>query len=408
MKKNWKTLVGLSIAGVMALGLAACGGGSSAASSAASSAPAEAAASSAAEEAAPAEEAASAASSAAEEAAPAENKDAEVIQCRIGAGHTWEMSWTQGIPEGFMPYVDEKLAETGNYKMEWIDCSGGTVAPLDEMLEAIQDDLIDVGNVTIVFEAAKLPLMNLHYYLPFTTDDVMAEARAADKLYEKYPEILGQFQDYNQTALGMAVMSTYDLFTNFECAGPEDLNGHKIGAAGANLAWMEGTGAVGVQSGAPDAYQSIQTGVYDGCIQPMDSMYKNQVYEVAKYMLNIPLGSLWDGCLTVNNDYFNSLPEEVQQAFIEGGQVYADKCNEIAQSNTDEAMKGFADQGVKITEMTPEARAAWANSIANLPQEYIETLKNDYGIENGKEMYADFISFLEEEGVEMPRDWLNE
>src|SRR3989339_430075 len=86
-------------------------------------------------------------------------KAAEQITLRIGAGQTPQgFTWIRSVTEYFIPYVDKKLAEKGNYRIKWVEAWGGTVAKVDEVLEAVEGGLLDIGWVGNVFEAAKLPL----------------------------------------------------------------------------------------------------------------------------------------------------------------------------------------------------------------------------------------------------------
>lgn len=345
----------------------------------------------------------------ADASAPAEQKEAEEITLRIGAGQTPQgFTWIESVTEYFMPYVDEKLAETGNYKVNWVEAWGGTVAKVDEIFEAVENGMLDIGWVGNVFEASKLPVNNLSYHVPFNVRaaDVDQMATAMLDMYDKYPELKGEYEKYNNKILGLTVLESYNLATNFEVTSMDDLNGKKIGAAGANLTWFQGTGAVAVQSPGTEAYSSIQTGVYEGTLQHTLMLDTLKLYEVAPYITLGDFGSIWGGALTINMDVFNGLPEEVQQALIGAGDAYTQGTVELEKEKVQSYKENMEAKGAKVSVLSDEQRKKWADSLDNLPAEYGKTL-DDMGYD-GTQMMKDYVNFLKEAGADMPRDWFAE
>ncbi len=83
-----------------------------------------------------------------------------------------------------------------------------------------------------------------------------------------------------------------------------DLKGRKIAGAGLNLKWLEYAGAVPVQSRLPEAYTSMQTGVYNGWIMFPSGWVNFKLNEVAKYYTEVGFGAItWHG-LTMNKRRF--------------------------------------------------------------------------------------------------------
>ena len=98
--------------------------------------------------------------------------------------------------------------------------------------------------------------------MPFSCSDPLIVAETIKQMYEKYPEFTSIYEDsYNQKFVGIGVSDPYGFFSTKEVKSLEDVNGMKIGAAGINLSWIEGSGAVGVQTSLNDTYQNLQTNV---------------------------------------------------------------------------------------------------------------------------------------------------
>ena len=94
------------------------------------------------------------------------------------------------------------------------------------------------------------------------------------------------------TLLAILNSSNYALITNCPWETLADLDGHKIQAAGANIQWLNNTGATPVQGGLSDTYNGIQTGVFDGMLIHYQGMDGFKLYEVAPYVAKLNFGSL--------------------------------------------------------------------------------------------------------------------
>lgn len=342
--------------------------------------------------------------------APAAAAGPQIIKLRIGAGHAPEnVTWTGAMEYYFVPQVNKLLAERGNkYQIEWVKGYGGTIAKLGEVLEAVESNLLDVGWVGTVFEPASCEVHNLSYAAPFTTPDAELQNRLFEKLYyETNPWLAEDFEKkFNQKLLGIASVENYNMFTTFPVKGPQDFKGKKIGGAGANLHWMTGTGAVGVQSSAPESYTNIQTGVVDGVIQPSASVLKANIFEVAKYMVKIDFGAIMCGGVTINLDVFNKLPKEVQQVMIDAGKGYTKEQGIIANKAYADQLERAKKAGMQIIELTPEAKAAWAKMLPNLPMEFAK--KMDAQGYQATKAVNDYLKSVEAAGITLPRKWYAE
>lgn len=341
-----------------------------------------------------------------ESAAPSDAQPAQEITLRIGAAQSVDgFTWIESIKKSFMPKVDEILAGTGNYKINWVEAWGGTVAKTNEMLTAVQSNLLDIGWVGNVFHASQLPLNNISYYIPFNVrvQDGEQMLTAMKAMYEKYPELAGEYEAFDNKILGLTVLESYNIATTFPINTVADLKGKKIGAAGANLNWFANTGATAVQSPGTEAYSSIQTGVYDGTMQHTLMLDTLKLYEVAKYITLGDFGSVWGGSLTINMNVFNGLPQEVQDALVQGGEAYTDGTVALENQKLGAYKADLEAKGAAVSVLSDEQRTAWVNELDNLPKDYAQQLDSQ-GLK-GTEMMKAYIDALTEAGCKLPRQW---
>ena len=380
MKK--RKLVALGMAAVMALGtLAGCSSGSSESEQPAGEAQEEAGG---------------------EAAAPSGGK--ETITLRIGSGHSESNPWVAALEDYFVKNVSERVSAETNYEIEWIKSYGGSVISLGNELQGIQDGLVDIGCTILVFEAARLPLQDMVYSIPFSCSDPLIAAETIKQMYAEFPEFTTDYEtNYNQKFLGIGVSDPYGFFSTTQVSSLDDVSGMKIGAAGINLSWIEGSGAVGVQTSLNDTYQNLQTNVCQATIQPTRSCINLKVYEVAPYYLDAQFNVLPFNSITINLDTWNTLPEEVQTILTEVGEGYLDYEAEYINQIHEEDLATLEAEGCTVTTLSREEQERWAASLPDIVHDLVVSL-NDAGYD-GETIVSRYFEILESQGVESVRDW---
>ena len=191
----------------------------------------------------------------------------EVIRLRIASGHPPANTYVNLMQNFFVPEVTKRVAEKTKYKVEFVEGYGGAMVKVADTLEGVQAGIIDIGGYCFCFEPSNLPLHAFQVMLPFGTMDPTVSLKVARAVYDKVPYMSKVFEDkFKQKLIALIADNGYNLGTNFEWNSIADIKGQKIAGAGLNLKWLEFAGATPVQSSLPDAYTSMQTGVYNGWI----------------------------------------------------------------------------------------------------------------------------------------------
>ncbi len=301
--------------------------------------------------------------------------------------------------------MNRRLAETGNYEMVWQENYGGSVVKPKGVLEGVQLGLGDIGIVTTIFHSSKLPSQGIAAVTPFVAADARAVAKAVDEIAREYPAMQNEFAAQNQVYLATGVvLDSYQVFSTEEVSTISDQQGKKVAGAGMNLRYLEGIeGAAGVRGGLTDFYNMLQTGLVDAAQLWPEAAATFKISEVAPYMLRADLGAVNSKTITVNKDYWDGLPDEVKEVLQAVAIDYRDHLAGIAMDQAAEAEAAYIAAGGTIVEVTPEDRAAWANAMPNIAQEWAATL-NDNG-EAGTEMLNAYLAKLEAAGYVGARDW---
>ena len=200
------------------------------------------------------------------------------------------------------------------------------------------------------------------------------------------------------------VLDTYQVFCSSEVSSVSALQGKKIAGAGLHLRYLEGIkDAAGVRGGLTDFYNMVQTGLVDCAMLWPEAAKTFKIAEVAPYMLRVDLGAVNSKTITVNADYWAKLPDEVKEALQAVAIDYRDHVAGIAMDRAEASRAAYVEQGGTIIEVSDEDRAAWANAMPNVAQEWAANL-NERG-EAGTEMLATYMGKLTDAGFTPVRDW---
>ncbi|WP_294149966.1 C4-dicarboxylate TRAP transporter substrate-binding protein [uncultured Clostridium sp.] len=337
-----------------------------------------------------------------EAAAPSEKK--EKITLRIGSGHSESNPWITALEDYFVKNVSERVSSETNYEIDWVKSYGGSVISLGNELQGVQDGLVDIGCTILVFEASRLPLQDMVYSMPFSCSDPLVVAETIKQMYAAYPEFTSIYEsDYNQKFIGIGVSDPYGFYSTKEVKSLDDVKGMKIGAAGINLSWIEGSGAVGVQTSLNDTYQNLQTNVCQATIQPTHSCVNLKVYEVAPYYLDANFNVVPFNAITVNMDTWNDLPAEVQTILTEVGEGYLDYEANYINEIHEKDLADLQEKGCTIVTLSREEQEKWAASLPDIVNGLVKNLDNaGY---KGAEIVEKYYQILESQGIERVRDW---
>jgi len=327
---------------------------------------------------------------------------AKTWKITVAAGHPPVFLFISAIRDHFIPYVNEHLAPLG-HKIEWKEAYGGTVVKIGGELKALEAGIVEMCNVGTLFEAAKMPLHSVCFYAPFGSSSIDVLTETMVELREKIPAVRDEWAKHNMVPLGNSAVDTYNLFSKFPVKAVEDVSGRKIGTAGSMAAWLKGTGGIAVSTNLPEAYNSIQLGVFDAYIVFNSAALGIKLHEVAPNVTMTNFGAMYGGGFGINKKFFESLPPEVQKVFRDAGKFYTKKYGELATAKAENATGVMKKAGATLIPFPDEERAKWARKMPNLAAEWAASMEQK-GLP-GKQVVKAYLDALRAKGVKLVRDW---
>ena len=338
---------------------------------------------------------------------PVPAAEKETIKLKIGSGHPLATDWIKFTSDFFCKELVKRVNERTKYKLELSEHWAGSVAKLGEELESAEIGILDMAAIIAPFEPTKCYLHNWGYNIPFLPGDPRMAGRIVLKLYKNFPVFSDELKKYNQLFLGAGGAGDYGIIAKFPVRGPDDVKGKKIAAAGPNLPWISGVGAIPVQSNLNEAYTSLQTGVYDAWVMFASSNVKFKLHELCKYFADMNFGCAYaTTVVTINQNVWKKMPKEVQAIMKEVGDEYTVKEMTYIYEQQVQDMKVMKDAGMEIYPVPFEEKVKWAKMLINQPKKFAK--EADAKGWPGTAIMKAAIKYAEEEGHKHPRKWMEE
>ena len=245
---------------------------------------------------------------------------------------------------------------------------GGTLTKAAQIYDGVVEGLSDIGMSAPAYSRGRFPVMAA-VDLPLGYPSGAAATNVANAVYEKFkPQELDDVQVMYFHAHGPGLLFTKDN----PVRNIMDLQGLKIRATGNSAKVVQALGATPVAQSMPDAYQSIQKGVVDGGMYPMETNKGWKMGEVVDYCTeSYGIAYTTSFFVVMNKDKWASLPADAQKAIAETNKEWAVRHGQAWDASDVEGRKFFLAQGNTFVQLDPGQDKAWKAAMEPIIDEYI-------------------------------------
>lgn len=169
----------------------------------------------------------------------------------------------------------------------------------------------------------------------------------------------------NIKVLGLWDNGLKQLTSNTKMESPDDLKGLKMRIQPSDVlrTQMETWGASPTPMAFGEVFNALQQGVIDGQENPYSNIYSQKMHTVQKHLTVSNHGYI-GYVLAINNDFFNKMPKDLQQAVTEAADEATTYNREIAAKKNQDDRKKIEKEGTtEITELTPQQRQAFKDAV---------------------------------------------
>lgn len=266
----------------------------------------------------------------------------------------YNIKFASAVPDGVpaakaMKQVAAKVKERTNGKVVIEVFTDGQLGNERDAAEAVRVGAIEMSQNSLGSLAIFDESLNV-FALPYIW-------KSSDHLIEAVRGEIGKetFENFEQKT-GIKILDAGWIWgvrhlttKGIEVTKPEDIAGVKVRAPEIPLYvdMVKSWGALPVAVQSNDIYMALQTGMAKGQENPITAIYQWKLYEVQDYLI-LTGHMIQTNPVSINSDFFNSLPEEYQKILTEEVIAAGDYNNRvIAQSDEESKQKMVAD-GLKV------------------------------------------------------------
>ncbi len=281
--------------------------------------------------------------------------------------------------EVFKPYVEE--ASKGRIKVDLYP--NGSLGGDRQAIESVQLGTIEMTIPAVAVLSGFEPQFQI-FDLPFLFKSKAAAYKALDG-------DLGETLSAKLIPLGMRNLAYaengFRHITNNRqpIHKPEDLQDLKIRTMEnpVHMATFRSLGANPTPISFGELYTALQQHTVDAEENPIPLVYSSKFYEVQKYYSLT--GHVYAATvLLMNDNFFNSLPEELQKVVMDGAAKYREYQRKLNAEQEGAMLDKLKATGMKVNEVTPEEKEAFIEKTLPVYDQFEKELGKDL-IELAKE-----------------------
>jgi len=220
---------------------------------------------------------------------------------------------------GFKVLMDGISKDT-NGAFEFQLFAGGSLLGAKATPQGVRDGLAEIGLAAWPYFPAEYPSINLVSALAMLGKSAPAMTGAVNEfLLLNCPSCEKETAAQGLIHLGSTSSTSYALVSKKPIKGPEDLKGLKMRAGGAAWnRWADYVGGTSVRIPSSEQYSGLSSGVIDVAITNITALAAYSLWDVAKHLNMLPLGTYHGvGLVAINPAFWRSLTTAQRQIFID-------------------------------------------------------------------------------------------
>lgn len=298
------------------------------------------------------------------------------------------------VSVGYGPFM-EALRENG---FEVQDFEGGALLGAKPALAGLGDGIADMGMLAMTYFPAEFPNAQLVADMGLATpDNLTAMAASIEYNLLQCDECLQEYANANLLYLGTYSTAPYAIISSEPVRSTADLEGKKMRVPGSLWSrWAQSVGGIEVNVPSSEMFEGLDKGALDIAIQAPGAFRSYQLWDAAKYLTTLNLGTYHSlSLMSTNRDWWADLTDE-QRAMIVGMAAQVSVDATISYTTTDaEVMTELEAQGVEHIEPSDEMRADKAAFVeADLPV-IVTNAESTYGITGAQAKVDAFQTLIE-------------
>ncbi len=248
---------------------------------------------------------------------------------------------------------------------------GGTLTKANVCYDGVVTGISDIGMSCFAYTRGRFPVMEAAD-LPLGYPDGLTATRVVNSYYKKMqPKELSDVQVLYVHAHGPGLLHTKKPVKNLT-----DLKKMKIRSTGLSAKVVSALGAVPVAMEQGETYESLQKGVVEGTIGPVEVLKGWRQGEVIKSTTDCnDVGYTTAMFVVMNKKKWAALPEDLKAVFTQVSAEWVDVHGKEWDKADKEGLEFSKGRGNAVITLPPAESARWAKAVEPVLDEYVADAK---------------------------------
>jgi TRAP-type C4-dicarboxylate transport system substrate-binding protein len=248
---------------------------------------------------------------------------------------------------------------------------GATLTPADQCYDGVVKGISDIGMSVLSYTKGRFPLSEV-IDLPLGYTKGIQVTRLCNAYLDQFKP--KEFDDVKIMYLhghGPGIFHTKKPVEKME-----DLKGMKIRCSGTSAKVVAALGATPVAMPQNECYDSLQKGVVEGVVSPIETLKGWKFAEVIKSTTqNFGSAYTLGFFVAMNKKKWDSLPKDVQQTIEQVNKEWIDKTGNGWDEFDKIGTEFTLSKGNKIIPLSKEEDEKWAKTVSPVLDEYVAAMK---------------------------------
>ena len=295
---------------------------------------------------------------------------------------------------GYNPLI-ETLGQNG---FEVQNFEGGALLGAKPALAGLGDGIADMGMLAMTYFPAEFPNAQLVADMGLSTpDNLTAMAAAIEYNLLNCDECLQEYANANVIYMGTYSTAPYAIISTTPIRSTADLEGKKMRVPGSLWSrWAQAVGGIEVNVPSAEMFEGLDKGALDIAIQAPGAFRSYQLWDAAKYLTTLNLGTYHSlSLMTTNRDFWAGLTDEERKVILsDAARVSIDTTIEYTTTDA-EVMQELDAHEVELIEPSDEMKADKAAFLEKDVDVIVTNAESAYNVTNAQAKVDTLLGLIE-------------
>lgn len=237
---------------------------------------------------------------------------------------------------------------------------GGSLVPARSTIQGVRDGLAHVAYHAGTYTPSELPLNNVVADLALVTSDIYVSMAASTEQAFVNPKLQAEYRRNGLIYGGGYSTSPYLLLCNKKIESLADIKGKRLRMPGSLWdRWAVSMGTISVNVPSSEIYTGLERGTLDCGVNPLESLQSRSWWDIAKFVVDLPLGPYYSGPMwAYNPGFWRGLSPEQRRAIFDVTARAMVRSSIAYINNTTSTEKAMGAKNVQMVKPKADLQAA--------------------------------------------------